>query len=265
MNDLTLSSRPPVCFFDSGIGGLTILYESYKRLKDTNFIYFADNYNVPYGSLSREKMLLAVDKIFSRINDYNPSAAVIACNTVTAQCAAYLRGKYKFPIIGIQPAVKPAATLGGKCVVLSTPATASSLAVKELVSRYGNGRTSVVACPDLASYIERNIFDLDVNGLLSLLPKTGADSVVLGCTHYIYVKSKIAKFYGCPVFDGVDGTVNRLCNVLGKTDHFEDKIDISAGEESGNVAFVGGDEVKNKRVFEFLTESSGEIFPNKSQ
>ncbi len=238
----------PVCFFDSGTGGLNLTYECRKRLPDMKFIYFADNYNVPYGSMPDTKILNAVEKVFLKIQEYEPSAAVIACNTVTAKCATYLRKKFSFPIIGIQPAVKPAAQCGARCVVLATPVTAASAEVNDLVQNYGNNRTQVVACPDLAAYIERNIFCLDDSRIIELLPKIKADSIVLGCTHYIFIEEQVKNYYNCPVFDGISGTAARLCSVLGKTDHQND----NHCDFLNNIAFIGGDEVKNRRVFELL-------------
>lgn len=237
-----------VCFFDSGIGGLNLLYECVRRLPRVKFTYFADNFNVPYGNLSREQILQKADGVFSEIDKRNPAAAVIACNTVTASCAEYLRSKYDFPIVGIQPAIKPAAAHGGKCLVLATPTTVCSDSVKSLIEHFGNGTTEAVACPDLASYIENNIFALNREKIFSLLPKNAADSVVLGCTHYGFIKKEIREFYGCPVYDGVEGTAKRLCEILGNISHL-------AAESEKNVKFIGGDAEKNSRVFDILSEN----------
>ena len=245
----TFSAPPRVAFFDSGIGGLTLLNECVRKLPYVDFIYVADNFNMPYGNKPYEEVLNLVDAHFEKINALNPAAAVIACNTVTAACARFLRSKYSFPIIGIQPAVKPAAKDGGKCVVLATPATAASAPVKELVQRYGNGITEVVPCENLAAYIEGNIFNLDAEQIVSLLPNTHADSVVLGCTHYIYAEKIIARFYGCHVYDGLEGTANHLCEILGNFDHFP--------KSRGKVTFLGGDTDKNAEVFAQLNPESG--------
>jgi len=242
---------PKVCFFDSGIGGLTLLYECVRKLPRVQFYYFADNYNVPYGSLSRKKIIEKTDKIFSEINGLNPAAAVIACNTVTAQCARFLRAKYSFPIVGIQPAVKPAAK-NGRCVVLATPATAASNAVKELAEKFGNGRTEIIACPELAAYIEENIFNLNVNELAAFLPRINADGVVLGCTHYIFVKKYIGEFYRLPVYDGVDGTVSRLCTILEDIYRKNGASWKFIPETEQKIVFVGGDTAKNEKVFNLL-------------
>lgn len=234
------SEIPKICCFDSGIGGLTLLYECVRRLPCAEYFYFADNYNVPYGSMSSHQLLEKADGVFKQISLLNPSAAVIACNTVTAQCIAPLRRKYNFPVVGIQPAIKPAAA-AGSCAVLATPSTAESNAVKQLVLRYGMGRTKVVSCRELAAYIESNIFNIEPEKVSSLLPQINADGVVLGCTHYSFVKKIIEKHYNRPVFDGNAGTAERLRAISGNFDHQPEKLP--------NIHFIGGDEEKNRRVF----------------
>ena len=241
--DLSEFSPQKVCFFDSGIGGLNLLYESARRLPQAELYYFADNFKVPYGNLPDEELVKAVDTIFSELAKINPTVAVIACNTVTANCAERLRGKYGFPIVGIQPAVKKAVQVGGKCVVFATPATAKSASLNKLICEYGNGLTQVVACPQFAQYVEENIFDLNEEELMNLLPDIKADTIVLGCTHYIFVKEAVQKKYGCPVFTGVEGTVRRILKILGVGDT-QQIVPLCP-----KITFVGGDEEKNKRVF----------------
>lgn len=248
-----------VCFFDSGIGGLNLLYEASLKLPYAEIFYFADNYRVPYGSLSDGELKSAVDEIFSKIAKINPDAAVIACNTVTARCAAYLRGKYSFPIIGIQPAVKEAAKHGKNCVVFATPSTAESESLKALIRTYGNGSTEVIACPEFAQFVEQNIFGLNEEKLMNLLPDVKADAVVLGCTHYIFVKEAVEKKYGCPAFTGVEGTVKRLLKILSYSG------DGNSAPQVPEITFVGGDEEKNKRVFYDVLCARGGVWGNFSQ
>ena len=94
--------NPLVCVFDSGIGGLGVLYECVRRLPRVDFAYFADNYNMPYGRFGREELIKISNEKFTQIASYNPAAAVVACNTVTAQCIGFLRENFPFEIIGIQ-------------------------------------------------------------------------------------------------------------------------------------------------------------------
>lgn len=233
-----------VCCFDSGIGGIRLFAECVRLRKDCDFIYFADNYNVPYGSLGASEILRLADEKFSAMARLNPAAAVVACNTVTAECVDYLRRKYSFPIIGIQPAVKPAAANCKNCLVLCTPATANSGALENLIKKFGGNRTRAIACRGLASYIENNIFNMEKERVEELLPDAVCDGVVLGCTHYTYAADIISKRYNCPVYDGVEGTAARLCEVLGICDH--------RPPLPRTIAFSGGNTRLNADVFRFL-------------
>ncbi|HBN13315.1 MAG TPA: hypothetical protein DD415_06840 [Clostridiales bacterium] len=240
-----------VCFFDSGIGGLNLLSKCVGIMPRTDFTYFADNYRVPYGAMSKDELIERADQIFGEIEKLSPSAAVVACNTVTAQCIDYLRGKYSFEILGIQPAVKPAIADGGRCLVLATPATAESASLKQLIDKLGARNITVAACDKLAAYIEKNIGNFDTKEVKAMLPRFKAESVVLGCTHYIFVKEIIKDFYNCPVYDGIDGTATNLKRILGISDH--------PSSRAQKISFIGGDEAKNRRVFGMLLKQSGSL------
>ena len=243
--------NPSVCVFDSGIGGISLLIECVRRLPRVDFTYFADNFRVPYGNLPQDELINRVDEIFSEIAKTNPAAAVVACNTVTAQCIDFLRSKYGFPILGIQPAVKPAVKSGGRCLVLATPSTVKSESFKRLLERFGGSNTQVYACDKLASYIEQNLLNLSADGVESLLPKYKADTVVLGCTHYVLAEKIIQSYYDCPVFDGISGTADHLKEVLGIYDH--------SGQRAQKIAFSGGDTYKNRKVFNYVLRQE-EVF-----
>lgn len=240
-------TKPTICFFDSGIGGLTLLDAAVQKI-NAHFVYFADNYNVPYGNLPPEKITALTEKIFESVAKFNPTAAVVACNTVTACCIDALRKKYSFPVIGIQPAVKPACADGGGCAVLATRSTAESAAFKKLLSACPSGAVDVYPCPDLAEYIENNLFKIKKSEVELLLPEIRRKNVVLGCTHYIYIKDIIREIYGCNVFDGVEGTVRRLiCCIGGNAE-----LSLESGEIAREVDFVGGDSLKNRIICEHM-------------
>lgn len=234
----------PVCVFDSGIGGLTLFAECVKKYPDVDFAYFADNYNVPYGNLPPDRIYELTLSVFEKIARLNPRAAIIACNTATAVCAQMLREKYAFPILGIQPAIKPAAINGDKILVLATRATVKSRTFGSLIARYGTDKTRVIDCPDLAEYIERNIDSYPEIDVSRFLPEASPDAVVLGCTHYSFVKKSIKNRYECPTYDGISGTVDHLKPFLGIGDHIV--------VNNRNIAFLCGDFDKNKAVFEKL-------------
>ncbi len=242
-----------VCVFDSGIGGLNLLYECVRRLPCVDFTYFSDNERVPYGRLTHSELIETADKIFIRISEEEPAAVVVACNTVTAHCIDFLRKKYPFQIIGIQPAIKPATAVAGNCLVLATPSTAESSSFNLLKEKYGKGRTVIAPCPDLAAFIENHISCLTDEDIIRHLPKIKADSVVLGCTHYVFAKDIIKNFYNCPVFDGISGTADHLAEILGIFDHRVPRAQ--------KVSFKSGDIAKNRTIFHDLIRGGMEINP----
>lgn len=241
MENQPRGKAPLVCLFDSGIGGLNLLRACSVRMPYVNFCYFADNYNVPYGNLCEGEIRRLVFSAFSQIAALCPDAAAVACNTVTAECVRELRHVFPFPVVGVEPAVKQAFEYGGKYLVLATEATCKSAVFFKLLSKYGKG-AEVHAMKSLAGDIERNIFSLDKAALASRLPQGNFSSVVLGCTHYIFIRDEIEKRYRCPVFDGMAGTADHLATILGNSGHFS--------SERGKIRFFGGDFTKNKAVFE---------------
>lgn len=252
MND----GRIKVAVFDSGIGGLNVLSACVKRLPSAGFCYAADNFNVPYGTKSKEELLKLVYSVMDKVAVQNPSVAVIACNTATANCIGELRSRYGFPIVGMQPAVKQGCKISGECLVLATPSTVGSTSFKTLVHNCGAETAIIHPCEGLASYIEENVFDLPERVPEGLLPQAQPSSVVLGCTHYIFIERQIKSKYNCPVYDGVEGTVNRVCQILGIGNHFEDKLGIfdHFKDLERKITFIGGNNVKNEMIFKKLCE-----------
>ncbi len=205
-----------VAFFDSGIGGLTVLAECRKALPNTIFYYYGDNGNAPYGNLAAKKITRLVFRAFKKIARYRPVAAVIACNTATAVCVERVRRRFSFPIVGAEPAVRLAARAGGETFVLSTRATYESSRFQALCRRVEKEFGSVVKaypCDGLAGAIEEGL-KRGKRDFSSHFPTGKPDAVVLGCTHYVYIKREIETFYGCAVFDGNGGIAKRLKNEL---------------------------------------------------
>ena len=205
--------RGGIAFFDSGIGGLTVLSACRKYLPNEVFYYYGDNTRAPYGNQPPEKICTYVEEAFAFFLSLQVRAVVLACNTATAVCADFLRQKYAFPIIGAEPAVQAAARVGKKILVLSTKATGESHRFGALCERvrknFPNTEIASVLCERLAGEIERHISEPDFS-YASCLPVFNPDVVVLGCTHYIYIKEYIQSFYGCKTLDGNDGIARRL-------------------------------------------------------
>lgn len=240
--------------FDSGIGGLNLLYACAQRRPDIHYYYISDNVNVPYGNRSGEEIYALTLNALNGIEYLGPSALVVACNTVTASCIDKLRQRYNFPVIGIQPAVKQAATVGGRCLVLATESTVKSAAFKDLLARCAPPDTVAAGCGRLADFVEQNIFSLPAELPCGLLPDESAGSVVLGCTHYTFVHRQIESRYNCPVFDGISGTADHFAQILGKNIHFyphEGKFDHSTTKKF-KITFLRGNNDKNRQIFECL-------------
>lgn len=247
-----------VAFFDSGIGGLTVFAECRKRIPWGDFYYLGDNARAPYGNLEEERIFSYVEEAFALFVSLEVRAVVIACNTATAVCIERLRKKYPFPIIGAEPAVLPAAKLGGEVLILSTNATGKSQRFKLLCERAKNVYNEVVLhsvpTPDLAGVIEKNILNSSFS-YEAYLPQEKPTSVVLGCTHYVYIKQRIEKHYSCPVFDGNLGIANRLFNVLSTTEkpsffsNCRDEQPLVTTAQPPKNWFLGSEKLRNMSIF----------------
>lgn len=205
-----------IVFFDSGVGGITLLADFLRRYPSAACAYYGDNGNAPYGNRPEGEIRRLAESAFARIARLSPRAAVIACNTVTAECADLLRREFPFPIIGVEPAVRPAAAAvgEGRILLLATRATLAGARVRELIDRCGGGRVEPYCPARLAGDIEKNIFRLSRIRLADHLPRGEYAAVVLGCTHYIFLRERIAAFYGCPAFDGNAGTADHLAHIV---------------------------------------------------
>jgi glutamate racemase len=209
---MTQAVRPaqpggPVGVFDSGVGGLSILRAIRRELPAEQLLYVADSGHAPYGpkhaSRIEERTLAIAGFLVAR----GAKAIVVACNTATSVAVEALRARYAFPIVGIEPAVKPAAQLTrtGVIGVLATDATVASARFASLLDRYGHAvRVAVQACPGLADCVEAG--DLQGTATRALLERyvtplraAGADVIVLGCTHYAFLLPLLREVAGSGV------------------------------------------------------------------
>ena len=206
-----------VAFFDSGIGGLTVMAACRERIQEQVFYYYGDNKHAPYGNLTPKKIRRFVFSAFKKFKRLRVKAVVLACNTATAVCIEELRKKYTFPIIGTEPAVYLAAKSGGEIWVLSTRATYNSIRLKELCQRaekkFPQANVKRIPCDRLAGAIERHVAEGDYD-YTAYLPRGKPSAVVLGCTHYPYIEKQIRDFYLCPVYHGNEGIAKRLEFIL---------------------------------------------------
>ena len=211
-------------FFDSGVGGLSVLKEACALMPEENYIYYGDSANAPYGEKSREEIFELTMRGIGYLMSNDIKALVIACNTATSAVIDELRKEVDIPVIGMEPAIKPAlAAVEGKVLMMAPPATIRLERYNNLLERF-NARERVVnlACNKLAGMIEHNVLSHSnelgdyLAGLLAPYKNTGIQGIVLGCTHYVFIKEDIKEAFGEDVliFDGNHGTVKRLKSVL---------------------------------------------------
>jgi glutamate racemase len=194
----------PIGVFDSGIGGLSVVQALRKLLPNENIIYFADSANAPYGDKSTQFVQQRCAVLAQLLVDSNVKAIVVACNTATVSSIASLRDSYDLPIIGVEPGIKPATENSKASVVgvLATTQTLQSHSFSRLADQLGDGNKILLqACPGLMEKVEKLEFnDVNTEQLISKymqpLVLAGADHIVLGCTHYVFLRSLIQRVAG---------------------------------------------------------------------
>ncbi|EIK86023.1 glutamate racemase [Gardnerella pickettii] len=243
-----MTSCAPIGVFDSGLGGISVVRQLSAAMPNERIVYFGDSANAPYGIKTPQEVRDLSFKIVEHFASLNVKAVVIACNTATSAAVKDLRAHYNMPIIGMEPALKLACDLGGgkpQCVIVAaTPLTLRERKFAELMNRFTqNHKIFSKPCPDLVEIVENG--DLgNKNIVMSALHKyfdsydlTNIDSVVLGCTHFVFYKSYFREFLpDCVnIVDGNDGTIHHLKSVL------ESKDLLAPSENSGSVVLTNSD------------------------
>lgn len=214
--------------FDSGVGGLSVLRAIRTLLPAEELFYVADSGHIPYGDKSPEYIQRRALAISDFLIGQGAKAIVVACNTATAAAAPLLRATFNTPIVAMEPAVKPAvaASAAGVVGVLATTGTLTSDAYADLVGRVGRGVTVLAQeCPGLVMQVEAG----DLNGpatrtlverYTAPLLAAGVDTLVLGCTHYPFLRALIADVVGPRVrlIDSGAAVARRLQEVLAARD-----------------------------------------------
>lgn len=193
--------------FDSGVGGLSVLRHIREVLPDERLIYVADSGHVPYGDKSREYIEARSLMIARFLQQQGAEAIVIACNTASAAAAASLRTRFNIPIIAMEPAVKPAvaASRNGIVGVLATTGTLASAQFAALLERHaGAGEIITQGCPGLVEQVERGELDTPrtrelIQRYTAPLLARGADTLILGCTHYPFLAALISDVVGSEI------------------------------------------------------------------
>ncbi len=211
--------------FDSGIGGLSVLHEAYHMLPGQNYIFYADVEHVPYGTKTPDEILGYTEEITKFLLNKGAEAIVVACNTATSVAIKELRKRYDIPILGMEPAVKPAVegTDQKRIMVIATPVTIREDKLRDLLHRVDEEhRVDLLPMPRLVEFAEKEEFETE--GVRNYLKEQFRDynmddycALVLGCTHFNYFKPLYREFFGPEtlMIDGNKGTIRHLADVLG--------------------------------------------------
>lgn len=245
----------PIGVLDSGLGGISVLRELVKLMPGEDFIYYGDSANAPYGTRTPEEVIDLTKKDVEFLLERGAKAIVVACNTATSVAIKELRAAYEevLPVIGIEPALKPAvkAKEHSKVVVMATPMTLSQTKFNSMMHIYEDDANIIkMPCPGLVEYIESGVLEgpvLDAYLEKQFAPydKAEIDAVVLGCTHYPLIREVIQKYLpGVFVYDGGFGTAKQTKRRL------EERGLLSDRESGGKV------EIFNSRNTEEILELS---------
>lgn len=255
----------PIGVFDSGVGGISVLRELEALMPNENYIYYGDSKHAPYGTKTLEEVqkLTLADAAF--LVERQVKAIVVACNTATSAAVEILRKKYAdMPVIGIEPALKPAMSVkpNPRVLVLATPMTLREDKFRQLMRRYETeGEIIMLPAPGLVELVEQGELSGEklesyLRGLFGKYLEDKPDCVVLGCTHYPFVRQAIQQVFGKSVmiFDGGLGTARETKRRLRAAGL------LNPGTEKGVVTLLSSSEGKETVALErMLFENIKEI------
>lgn len=231
-------NRNPVGVLDSGVGGVYVLRKATRLMPRENFIFYGDLGHAPYGSRPTGEILKISMDAAHHLVDQGVKALLVACNTATSAAVETMRAEFSLPIVGVEPALKPAveAAHGGKIAVMATPATLRLPRFARLLEACSAQKQLVsLPCPGLSLMVERfgpgsSMVREYLAELFNDAPVDKLSGVVIGCTHYSYLKQDLKTLLGdVPIFDGAMGAARQLKRVLQEEDLL--------AEQSGEVRF----------------------------
>lgn len=217
----------PIGIFDSGVGGLSVYQAIRHALPDEDLIYIADSRHAPYGERSSEFIIARAIALTEFLISHGAKAVVVACNTATVIAVDILRQRFSIPIIALEPAIKPAVahSQSGTVGVLATRRTVESPSVARLCRDYAaDAKVMLQPCPGFVERVE--LGDIDSPATLDLvaqhlapLLQSGADTLVLGCTHYVYLRAAIQQVAGGDVLvlDSSEAVARQVARRIGTT------------------------------------------------
>ena len=230
-----MADNRPIGVMDSGFGGMSTLKTLREILPRESFVFWGDNAHAPYGVHTAREIQDYTMEVVRRLLEKDVKAIVIACNTATSAAAATLREQLSLPVLGLEPALKPAvlAKEHSKVVVMATPMTLSQTKFNSMLHVYEDEANIIkMPCPGLVEYIEGGmlegpVLDEYLEKQFEPYEKSEIDAVVLGCTHYPLVKDEIQKHLpGVAIYDGGFGTAKQTRKRL-------TECGLLSGKESG--------------------------------
>ena len=234
--------RQPIGVFDSGVGGISVLWELIRVMPNENYIYLGDSKHAPYGTKPLETVRELTFENARLLLAQGAKGLVVACNTATSAAVRLMRSTYpQLPIVGIEPALKPAALQKEhpRVLVMATPMTVQQEKFRQLMARYEEkAEIYPLPCPGLMEFVEAGDLESEKlhDFLLELLGPyldKKLDSVVLGCTHYPFARKMIQNIVGdtVTIFDGGAGTAREMRRRIAAADL------LNPSEEHGWVKF----------------------------
>ena len=247
--------KDAIGILDSGVGAVSLLRHAVQVLPNENFICFGDNRNAPYGPRPFDEIRALAAEAVDGLMRQGIKALVLACNTITAAYAETLRENVRIPVIGMEPALKPASTVrgDGKVLALATRATLSLERFARLMGLYGDGVIPLEGV-GLVELVEAGKADSPetrdaLAALFAPYMDQQIDAIVLGCTHYPFLRRQIETFFPeAEIFDGLDGTARQLKRRLEDANLLSDRaepgqIDFQSSGSAADIALM-------KRLFE---------------
>jgi len=215
-----------IAFLDSGLGGLTVLKEAIKILPNEDYIYYADNLNTPYGTKTKEEVKQYVSNAVKFIATSGIKALVVACNTATSVAIEDLRKQYSFPVIGMEPAIKPAIekyqNTGKRILVLATELSLKEEKLQNLITKMAaSDIIDLLPLPELVTFVEK--FEYNERKIITYITQSltpynldNYGAVVLGCTHYVTYEHLFRKIlpFQIDLINGNKATVSHLKTIL---------------------------------------------------
>ncbi|MFW5689494.1 MAG: glutamate racemase [Spirochaetota bacterium] len=264
-------SDAPIAFLDSGIGGIPYLEASRRLLPSDAFFYYADNAHFPYGErTSQELRKITQEAVSLIIERAAPRLIVVACNTASVVALDSLREAFPVRFVGVVPAIKPAAEIvgSGRIAVLATSRTVEDPYVSALIRRFApRNQVELVAAGGLVQMIEQRLGSLDRGELdaalsapIEHLRRAAVDAVVLGCTHFIHVRSRIEELLGpgIRVIDSVEGVARQTARLARAYDGADAPTAVDVHDTPrGRVELVVSSRGRAGTSYDYLAEAYG--------